>query len=391
MPLVQEMMHPRGLSFVMQRKVIMLREVKHMSFPDIALEVRNLQGESPTAQCVSDYYDKFNARLGRARSKYGQCGRHAWKFTRETKAWIIKELLKLRKECVCTSVTLQHALARERGIKVSSSGVRRVLKEKGYKWLKRSGKRLYSKKDKAARVRFAKAVLRLTNPELREKLSLSMDGVVLTMPPQDATARYNYCRFGEDHIYRLPSEAMKPDMAGGDAYGKQAALARCVPLWGGISAGGFAVVCFHKSKKLQVEEWLTLLRSGGLKKSIKSLRPAKATGPWHVLCDNESFLHEKQANKLYAKVGLKMWHCPPRSPDLNPVELFWAWLRRKLRALDLKDAIADRPVLGKMAYTQRVRRVLKTKKAQTTAKNIALRLKKACRLVVKSGGAAIKG
>ena len=72
-------------------------------------------------------------------------------------------------------------------------------------------------------------------------------------------------------------------------------------------------------------------------------------------------------------------------------ELFWAWLRKKLRALDLKDAIADRPVLSKMAYTQRAHRVLKTQKAQTTAKNIALRLKKACRLVVKGGGAAIKG
>lgn len=73
------------------------------------------------------------------------------------------------------------------------------------------------------------------------------------------------------------------------------------------------------------------------------------------------------------------------------MELFWAWLRRKLRALDLKDSIAERPVLGKMAYTQRVRRVCKTQKAQTVAKNIALRLKKACRLVVKGGGAAIKG
>ena len=386
-----EMVHPRGLSFAMQRKVVMLREVKDMGFPDIALQVTNLQGESPTAQCCSDYYDKFSARLGRAKTKYSNCGRQSWKFTRETKSWIIKELLKLRKECVCTSVTLQHALARERRIKVSSSGIRKVLMEKGYKWLPRSQKRLYSKKDRVARVRFAKAVLRLTNVELREKLSLSMDGVVLTMPPQDETARYNYCRFGEDHVYRLPSEALRPDLAGGDACGKQAALARCVPLWGGISAGGFAVVCFHETKKLQVEEWITVLKSGGLKETIKSLRPVKAGGPWTILCDNEGFLHAKDAKKLYAKIGVKMWHCPPRSPDLSPVELFWAWLRKKLRALDLKDAVAGRPVLSKKAYTLRVRRVLKTQKAQTTAKNIALRLKKACRLVVKGGGVAIKG
>ena len=97
--------------------------------------------------------------------------------------------------------------------------------------------------------------------------------------------------------------------------------------------------------------------------------------------------------KAYRRVifGIKIWHNPARSPDLNPVELFWAWLRKKLRAMDLKDAVAKRPVLSKMAYTQRVRCVLKTKKAQTTAANIALRLKKNCKMIVAGGGAAIKG
>ena len=189
MPLVVEMVHPRGLSFSQQRKVVMLRDVKAMSFTDIALEVKNLQGEAPTAQCVSDYYDKFSSKLGRAKSKYANCGRQAWKFTHTTKSWIIKELLKLRKECVCTSVTLQHAMAREYNVKVSSSGIRKVLRDKGYKWRTKSQKRVYSKEDRVKRVRFAKACLRLTNAELREKLSLSMDGVVLMMPPQDATAR----------------------------------------------------------------------------------------------------------------------------------------------------------------------------------------------------------
>ena len=142
MPVVAEMVHPRGLSFAMQQKAVLLRDVKGMSFPDIALEVKNLKDENPTAQCVSDYYDKFNARLGRAKTHYSNCGRQSWKFTRTTKAWIVKELLKLRQVCVCTSVTLQHALAREKGIKASSSGIRKVLLEKGYKWLRRSQKRL---------------------------------------------------------------------------------------------------------------------------------------------------------------------------------------------------------------------------------------------------------
>jgi hypothetical protein len=44
-----------------------------------------------------------------------------------------------------------------------------------------------------------------------------------------------------------------------------------------------------------------------------------------------------------------------------------------------------------MAYIQRVRRVLKSQKAQTTGKNIARRLRKACKSVVQGGGVAIKG
>ena len=80
--------------------------------------------------------------------------------------------------------------------------------------------------------KFAKAVLRLTDAELREKWCLSMDGIVLTMPPKDRTARYNYCRYGEDHMYRKPSESLNPDLAGDDPYGEQSELARCIPMWG---------------------------------------------------------------------------------------------------------------------------------------------------------------
>ena len=82
---------------------------------------------------------------------------------------------------------------------------------------------------------------------------------------------------------------------------------------------------------------------------------------------------------------------PAKSPDLNPVEKFWAWLRKKLRALDLKDAVSKRAVLGKTAYRERVRRVLKSQKARTVAKNCALGLRKVCKQVVQSGGIATRG
>ena len=63
----------------------------------------------------------------------------------------------------------------------------------------------------------------------------------------------------------------------------------------------------------------------------------------------------------------------------------------RLRALDLKHSVAKRPVLSKLAYKARIRLVCKSLKMQRVAKNCALRLKKACRMVVKAGGAAIEG
>ena len=84
---------------------------------------------------------------------------------------------------------------------------------------------------------------------------------------------------------------------------------------------------------------------------------------------------------------IKISFVPPRSPDLNPVERFWSWLRRELRHRDLHDLHAKRPVLGKMAYRRRVRGIMKTKKAKLVATNITKGFKKVCKKVVEKQGA----
>ena len=78
---------------------------------------------------------------------------------------------------------------------------------------------------------------------------------------------------------------------------------------------------------------------------------------------------------------------------MAPVVKMRAWLRKHLRAMDLKDAMAkpQRPILGKTAYRECIRRVLKSKKAPEVAKKCANSLRKSCRLVLKANGAAIRG
>ena len=148
---------------------------------------------------------------------------------------------------------------------------------------------------------------------------------------------------------------------------------------------------FHETKKISVEEWVQALRCGALTKAIQNLKPVCKSGPWEGLCDNEGFLNSKEAQAQYKKIGVKLWRVPPRSPDLNPVEKFWAWLRRQLRAMDLRDAVAKRPVLAKATYRERVRRICASQKAQQVARNITLGLRKTCKEVKQKKGAANRG
>ena len=85
--------------------------------------------------------------------------------------------------------------------------------------------------------------------------------------------------------------------------------------------------------------------------------PVKEHGPWFVLCDNEAFLRTRDSAAAHAAANVILWSVPPRSPDLNPIEKFWAWLRNRLRQRDLEDLQAGRPALGKTAFKARVRAI----------------------------------
>ena len=85
----------------------------------------------------------------------------------------------------------------------------------GYKWLPRCQKPKYSKEDRAARLQFAEEVLQYTPQGLQKEVTMCMDGVVLTLPPNDAVERENYVKVGYTHVWRKPGEAAKPELLGG--------------------------------------------------------------------------------------------------------------------------------------------------------------------------------
>ena len=115
MPVVSEMVHPKGFDFATQRQIVLLREVRKLKWEDIAKQVKNLQGENPLPRLCANYYHEFSRRLGRRRARYDRCGNKPSKVTPQVEQFLVKQLKVLRRTCVCTSTTLQQVLAQDMG------------------------------------------------------------------------------------------------------------------------------------------------------------------------------------------------------------------------------------------------------------------------------------
>ena len=185
-------------------------------------------------------------------------------------------------------------------------------------------------------------------------------------------------------------ENSKAELGGDSKYGKQVPMSRAVPLWGGIGKAGFACVMYHKHRKVNTDEWVSVVKAGDLVRACKEAG-GKKSGPYRVGCDNEFFLHSKETKRQHALKRVSLLHVPPRSPDLNPVEKFWSWVRARLRDMDLKDLELKRPPVGRSALKERVKRLMATQKAKEVAKQTALGLKKVCKTVLKKSGRGTRG
>ena len=162
-------------------------------------------------------------------------------------------------------------------------------------------------------------------------------------------------------------------------------------MWAGVSFRGCAVIVFHQRKKLTSVEWARLANPGKLVDACKKLHPDRVRVPWHILCDNETFLDASPSIAAHGRAQVELWHIPAKSPGLNPAEKFWSWLRRKLRAMDLADLSARRAPMQKCTLRTRVRNLLQTQQAKRAAGNCASGLRRVCREVVRLRGAATRG
>ena len=52
-----------------------------------------------------------------------------------------------------------------------------------------------------------------------------------------------------------------------------------------------------------------------------------------IVMDNASFHSKKKLFSAAHNAGCKLLFLPPYSPELNPIEKLWAWLKRLLRKI----------------------------------------------------------
>jgi len=52
-----------------------------------------------------------------------------------------------------------------------------------------------------------------------------------------------------------------------------------------------------------------------------------------IVMDNASFHSKKRLLSAVQNAGCRFLFLPPYSPELNPIEHFWAWLKRFLRKI----------------------------------------------------------
>ena len=72
-----------------------------------------------------------------------------------------------------------------------------------------------------------------------------------------------------------------------------------------------------------------------LRKAVRKAQLKSTSGRrLQVLSDNERFLKTAEVKRLYRKNGAVLEYIPAKSPDLNPIEKFWSWVRSELQQRD---------------------------------------------------------
>lgn len=202
---------------------------------------------------------------------------------------------------------------------VSVRTVQRILNKHGYNFLKARRKGILSAEDTRKRLRYAK-VMKGKHPNFwKEDIAFYFDGVGFihkTRPKENAMA----CR---GQVWRKPGEGLhlgctsKGQKAGNG--GKQAKF------FVGISYNR-GVICAEQYTELNGESFAQFIRTHFSKIFSRSGKIGKQ---W--IQDGDPSQNSAKARAALHEIGANLLPIPPRSPELNPIENVFSFVKKELR------------------------------------------------------------
>ena len=123
-----------------------------------------------------------------------------------------------------------------------------------------------------------------------------------------------------DYLYREFARGLRGKKVIGEMSGKR--FARQSVISALFNGKFFAPMCFEGTCDASLfNVWLKQML-------IPNLTPGQI-----LILDNASFHKSAESQKLVEAAGCKILFLPPYSPDLNPIEKYWANMKKKVREL----------------------------------------------------------
>lgn len=83
----------------------------------------------------------------------------------------------------------------------------------------------------------------------------------------------------------------------------------------------------------KIGAWTGFLFEAFLEESVLPFVPKGSV----LVLDNARIHHGPELEKIVAKAGCSLLYLPPYSPDYNPIELVWSWIKDRVRVLAPRD------------------------------------------------------